>query len=212
MKSNHKKTCVLFVSIAFPPKSDSEGLQVAKYLKYLSKDQDLCIDVITSRDKTLFMSIDENLRKYSSGCRQIIKIPFFENKYLNFIQRKINLSKLNYPDSKHRFHKNWEKAINQISNKPDVIYSRSFPLSSAIMALNIQRELQVPWVLHLSDPWTMNPIHKLGDAKEWNENMERKCFQNATVISFTSKATVDNYSIKYPEYSSKMIISSNVFE
>ena len=86
------KLNILFVSIAFPPKSDSEGLQVAKYFKYLAREKSLNIDVVTSSDETLFMPVDENLRKYSSGYRQIIKVPFFENKYINFIMRKINPS------------------------------------------------------------------------------------------------------------------------
>ena len=118
---------VLFVSIAFPPKSDSEGLQVAKYFKYLVRDENLTIDVVTSDDKTLFMSIDENLRKYEKGSRQVIKVSFFENKYINFLLRKISPNGLNYPDSKYRFFKKWKKFINKLKNHSilkliDIIY------------------------------------------------------------------------------------------
>lgn len=207
-----KKINLLFVSIAFPPKMDPECLQTAKYFKYLSKDKTLNIDVVTSSDKTLFMPIDENLKKYAKGYRQIIKIPFFENKYINFLQRKINMSSLNYPDSKFRFYKKWKKVLKQLKNKPDVIYSRSFPLSSTLMAYHIQKELQVPWVLHLSDPWTFGSVHSLGDAKEWNENMEKICFQNASILSFTSLKTIEYYAQKYPQYKSKMLFFPNVFD
>ncbi len=207
-----EKLNVLFVSIAFPPKSDSEGLQVAKYFKYLVRDKTLNIDVVTSQDKTLFMPVDENLKKYATGYHQIIKIPFFENKYFNFIMRKINPSSLNYPDSKFRFHKKWKSVLSQLKNKPDIIYSRSFPLSSTVMAYHLQKELQVPWILHLSDPWTISPIHQLGDAKEWNEKIERECFENATILSFTSLKTIELYSKRYPEYSKKMMFFPNVFD
>jgi len=207
-----EKLSVLFVSIAFPPKSDSEGLQVAKYFKYLVRDKTLNIDIVTSQDKTLFMPVDENLKKYAVGYRQIIKVPFFENKYFNFLMRKINPSSLNYPDSKFGFYKKWQSVIKQLKNRPDIIYSRSFPISSTMMALNLQKEYEVPWILHLSDPWTVSPIHTLGDAKEWNEKMERECFENATFLSFTSEKTIELYSRKYPEYSSKMIFSPNVFD
>lgn len=207
-----KNINVLFVSIAFPPKSDSEGLQVAKYLKYLAADENLTIDVVTSTDKTLFMTIDETLRSYTMDCRQIIKLSFFENKYVNYVLRKINPYILNYPDSKYLFVKQWKKAVLKLKNKPDIIYSRSFPLSSTLMAYKLQKELHVPWILHLSDPWTISPIHKLGSAQSWNEKMEQKCFKSATKISFTSQQTIDLYVEKYPEYKSKMMLFPNVFD
>ena len=210
--SIENKLNILFVSIAFPPKMDPECLQTAKYFKYLVKDKSLNIDVVTSGENTLFMPIDENLRKYSSGYRQIIKVPFLENKYINFLMRKLNPSSLNYPDSKFRFYKKWKSVLNKLENKPEVIYSRSFPLSSTMMAYHLQKELQVPWVLHLSDPWTFGSVHSLGDATEWNENMEKTCFSQAAILSFTSLKTIDVYKKKYPEYSSKMMFFPNVFD
>jgi glycosyltransferase involved in cell wall biosynthesis len=72
--------------------------------------------------------------------------------------------------------------------------------------------LQVPWILHLSDPWTISPIHHLGSAKEWNERMEKECFKNATILSFTSQKTIELYSKKYPEYIEKMMLFPNVFD
>ena len=158
------------------------------------------------------MSIDENLKKYSDGYRQIIKISFFENKYVNFLMRKLKSSSLNYPDSKFRFYKKWKSVIREIKNKPDIIYSRSFPISSTIMAYYLQKKLQVPWVLHLSDPWTISPVHQLGDAQAWNESMEKDCFNNATILSFTSRKTIELYSQKYPEHISKMMLAPNVFD
>jgi len=209
---SNKKINLLFVSIVFPPKNDSEGLQVAKYFKYLARDKSLNIDVVTSTDNTLFMPIDENLREYDKGYRQIIKIPFFENKYINYIFRKWNKDSLNYPDSKFRFYKKWKKVLNQLEYKPDIIYSRSFPISSTIMAYKLQKKLTIPWVLHLSDPWTINPIHTLGIAKEWNENMESKCFDKAMILTFTSQLTMKLYAEKYPQHKEKMIVSLNVFD
>ena len=78
---------ILFVSIAFPPKFDAEGLQVAKYLKYLLREGGghFDIDVVTSRMPTLNMSYDPSLESASIGIRQRIELPIFENKYSNFI-------------------------------------------------------------------------------------------------------------------------------
>ncbi len=47
------KKKILFVSLAFPPKADPEGLQTAKYFHYLQKHKDLQIDVVTSAIPTL---------------------------------------------------------------------------------------------------------------------------------------------------------------
>ena len=207
-----KKLNVLFISIAFPPKQDSEGLQVAKYLKYLLKDKSLTIDVVTSEDKTLFMPIYTNLVEYLTGVRQIIKVPFFENKYSNFIKRKINRSSLNYPDSKYRFYKKWKYVVDELKKKPDVIYSRSYPLSSTLMAYYLQKEFKIPWILHLSDPWTINPIHALEDAQHWNSIAEKKCFHHASMITFTSEETLNLYILKYPNFKTKMMLSYNVFD
>jgi len=203
---------VLFVSIAFPPKSDPECLQTAKYFKYLAKDKSLNIDVVTAHDKALFMPIDKDLEEYAKGYRQIIKVPFFENKYLNYILRKIDNEILQYPDSKFLFYKKYKWVLKQLKYKPDIIYSRSSPISSAIMAYYLQKELKVPWIMHLSDPWTLDPDHIYNKSKKWNEIMEKNCFMSATKISFTSHKTIELYKRKYPLLQDKFIFSPNVFD
>ncbi|MCI5122847.1 MAG: hypothetical protein D3908_17000, partial [Candidatus Electrothrix sp. AUS4] len=92
---------ILFVSIAFPPKFDAEGLQVAKYLKYLLREGGghFDIDVVTSRMPTLNMSYDPSLESASIGIRQRIELPIFENKYSNFILRKLIPWVVQRPDS-----------------------------------------------------------------------------------------------------------------
>ncbi len=203
---------VLFVSIAFPPKSDPECLQTAKYFKYLAKDKSLNIDVVTAHDKALFMPVDKGLEKYAKGYRQIIKVPFFENKYVNFLMRKINKDSLNYPDSKFRFAKKYQWVLKELKNPPDIIYSRSFPISSTIMAYNLKKELQVPWVLHLSDPWTFGTLQELGSATNWNIEMESKCFKEADALTFTSYKTIEEYKKKYPQFADKMHFFPNVYD
>lgn len=207
-----KKVNLLFVSIAFPPKKDSESLQAAKYFKYLAEKPNFSITVVTSKDPTLFMPIDESLRVYTKGASLILKIGFFENKYINYILRRIFPGILNKPDSKFGFARKWKLVKKKVSNMPDVIYSRSFPLSSALMAYSLQKYYQVPWFLHLSDPWTLNPIHSIDSAKEWNEDAERKCLKAASIVSFTSEKTVTLYKEKYPEWSDKFILMPNVFD
>ncbi|WGZ96177.1 MAG: hypothetical protein QJT81_09450 [Candidatus Thiothrix putei] len=210
------KRNLLFVSIAFPPKNDSECIQTSKYFKYLMKSNQFNIDVVTSAIPTLFMPVDESLKKYSLGVRQLINIAFFESKLINFLIKKVTPNILQQPDSKRNFSLQWKHVTNQLSHKPDIIYSRSFPLSSTIMAYYLHQHYQKPWILHLSDPWTLphrlRLINMDSRTRKWNSSMEYKCLEAASLITFTSNRIVDLYKEHYPEFSHKMRISYNVFD
>lgn len=205
---------VLFVSIAFPPKGDPESLQVLKYYSALRKKSDLSFSIITSKNPTLFMEPNDDLISFLSGYKELIELPITENRYINFIKRKINPISLNYPDSKFSFHKQFQFAISKIKHIPDIVYSRSFPLSSTIMAYKMVEHYEKPWVLHLSDPWTFKSKkdEQLDDSDVWNLEWEEKCFQKASVISLTSKKTIDFYKNKYPQFSEKFQFFPNVYD
>lgn len=207
-----KNLNLLIISIAFPPKKDSESLQVAKYFKQLISCNYFNIDVVTSSNPTLFMPVDDSLNHFTEGYRQLVEVSFFENKYLNFIFRKIIPWLICRPDSKYKFYQRWKWAAARLNTKPDIIYSRSFPISSAVMAYRLSTYFDVPWILHMSDPWTISPVHSIQGAKQWNEEMEEMCFRRANVISFTSLMTIKLYAEKYPEFKSKMAFYPNVYD
>jgi hypothetical protein len=144
---------ILFVSIAFPPKGDPESLQVLKYYTALRNKSDLNFTIVTSKNPTLFMEPNADLKPFLTGYNELIELPISENKYVNFVKRKIKPNSLNFPDSKFSFHQQFQKVISKIKHIPDIIYSRSFPLSSTILAYKLVEKYNKPWVLHLSDPW-----------------------------------------------------------
>ena len=206
---------ILFVSIAFPPKFDSEGLQVARYFKYFREEckGKFDIDVVTSAVPTLFMAVDDSLRSIDSGYRQKIEIEIKENKYRNYVLRKISPVLIDNPDSKHRFYQQWEKVVKQLKNKPSLIYSRSNPTSSSVMGLKLKEYYNVPWIMHLSDPWADSPVANFnGKVKEINESFEKQCFEKADKICLTSYQTISFYKNKYPEYSHKYEYFPNVYD
>jgi hypothetical protein len=204
---------ILFVSIAFPPKSDPESLQVGRYLKYISK-QEYQIEAITSSNPTLYMETDDQLVSMSKKVYRIKEVKIIENKYVNYIISRLFPWILEFPDSKFSFHLNEPKL-----EMTDLIYSRSYPLSSTLLALKIKKKWpSIPWILHLSDPWTTTFI---GDSpatnfnrlsKKWNEKKEAECFNLADKISFTSDKTIQLYRTKYPELLDKFILTPNVFD
>jgi len=204
---------ILFVSIAFPPKGDPECIQTARYSYYLSLHQEFVVDVVTSKSPTLFMPLDAALAKYINVSGQVIEIPLYESKYTNFALRKFFPGLLSKPDSKMTFHWQWKKVIKSLKVKPDIIYSRSYPLSSAIMALKLSRFYKIPWVLHLSDPWTENALHVYSDAElVYHTRMEKACFEQASLISFTSEKMASMYQQKYPAWKNKMTVFPNVYD
>lgn len=206
---------LLFVSIAFPPKSDAEGLQVAKYLKYLVRlgAGSFAIDAVTSALPTLNMPRDASLEPMRRGIRQTVELPIYENRYTNFLIRKILPWAATMPDPKFSFHWQAGRVIRQLQHKPDLIYSRSFPLSSAVLAYRLKRIYGVPWVMHLSDIWADCPERNYrGWSHAIQERLERRCFEEADIIGVTSEKTRAFYQRKYPHLESRIEHYPNVFD
>jgi hypothetical protein len=204
---------VLFVSLAFPPKADPEGLQTAKYFHHLQKHKDLQIDVVTSAIPTLYMPYDQDLEPYAKGVNQLVSIPLKENRYINYFLHRVGLQNMVFPDVKYRFHRQFRSAVNQLKQKPDVIYSRADPKSSTVMAYKLKQVLKVPWILHMSDPWADCPMKRMtGSDYETHNSWERKCLEQADIISLTSQPTIEFYKKKYPALEEKFRFYPNVFE
>lgn len=204
---------VLFISIAFPPKSDPECLQTAKYYYHLQEQDDLHIEVLTSSSPTLYMPYDTELEKFAVGAKNIIELKLKENRWINFLRNRLGLSETVFPDTKQSFHKQAAKAKKKLKQYPDIIYSRSYPLSSSLMAYKLKKQFNVPWVMHLSDPWAGSPIHDFSIKYQkkyffW----ERKCFKAADFICLTSLSTIRFYTKRYPEMAKKFLYYPNVFE
>lgn len=199
---------VLCVSIACPPKNDPESLQTGKYLKYLSQENKF--DIVTSAHPTLWMNHDEHLNHYLSNIEQLIEVTIKEPKYWSIVGNKF-FRKWFRPDTRSSFHKQSASVIADIKHQPDIIYSRSYPLSSTILAEKLVDTFQVPWILHLSDPWTESPLFNY-DKSSYHLKTEKRCFQKASKICFTSEKTISIYSKKYPELSHKFEHFPNVYD
>ena len=98
--------------------------------------------------------------------------------------------------------------IRHLSRQPDIIYSRSLPFSSALLARALKQRLRVPWIMHLSDPWLDNPY--LAFRSERENEQEYSCFLAADGISVTTECLMDFYREKYPEFGEKLFVSPNV--
>lgn len=204
---------LLFVSIAFPPKNDPECIQTARYFHYLKESKEFDITVVTSKTPTLFMPEDASLMKYKVDPKNLIDIPIIESRYLNFFLRRIGLGNLLFPDSKMTFHWQWRKVIKNNKVRPDLIYSRSNPISSAFMAKKLKRYYQCPWIMHLSDPWALSPLNEVNDTNRARHlEMEHSIIEEADIITFTTEQTKELYKLHYPEASFKFHVFPNVYD
>jgi len=207
-----KKKNILFVSLAFPPKACPESIQTARYFHYL-KNKIGKIQVITAEYPSLFMPYDESLMKYFPSDVSVFNIKRPESKYLNYVIRKTFPALLELPDNKIHFSFFINNILKKLKFKPDVLYSRSFPLTSAFIASKIQKKLKIPWVLHLSDPWSISPIEfRTEYAQKFNEKKEFEFFNQAHYISFTTQETKERYVEKFPEFSEKFVVFPNVYD
>ncbi len=99
------------------------------------------------------------------------------------------------------------------SLKPDIIYSRSTPISSAILAYKLKKRLKLPWVMHLSDPWVGNPYYNWSIAsKKKCAHFERLLFDSADIITLTSETAVKLYIEKYPHRKHDILYFPNVYD
>jgi len=203
-------TNLLFVSIAFPPKNDPECIQTARFFKYLSREEGFQFDIVTSRMPTLFMPADNSLKSLDSGYQSKIEIPIYESKLTNFLLRKAGLEGLMFPDSKMTFHWQWRRVVRNLKQKPDLIYSRSNPISSAFMAMKLARYFNVPWILHFSDPWALSPLESSLSEKKLKS--EHALIEQATKVTFTTTETLRHYANYYPSSASKFEVIPNVFD
>lgn len=202
---------VLFVSIAAPPKTGAESLQTGKYIKYLSKFHHLYL-VTTSPSDSGWKKKDDMLEENIKHLKQLIYIPSFNNRYFQFLINRILPKSLKKPDNDFLFHYYWKFSLEKLNKKPDIIYSRSTPFSSAIMAMKIHKFLKIPWVMHFSDPWFGNPYHKEEANSKYVRDIEKECINLASEITFTSKKTIEVYKNRYPDMQHKFEFMPNVFD
>lgn len=74
------------------------------------------------------------------------------------------------------------------------------PMSCHFLGLWLKkRDSAIPWVAHFSDPWAENPFIKNRFRKKMNAFLERKVFEKADLVIFTSQETIDLVAKNYEQ-------------
>lgn len=122
------------------------------------------------------------------------------------------------PDTKIRWYKN---AIDDIikrvlkEEKIDLIFSTSYPYTDHLIALEIKKRINKPWVVDLRDPWVGNKfIFERYDEKrkEKEKKLEAEVIKNADKVINVTENITNIYKERYPEYKNKFITITNGFD
>jgi glycosyltransferase involved in cell wall biosynthesis len=204
------KRSVLFVSISAPPKNAPESLQAGKYLKYLSQSCE--VTLVTSKITGGWRPKDKSLMSNLKDVFKVIEINIWPNKILYGLVKKV-FPRLLMPDDEVPFSLHSKKVSKALTGKPDIIYSRSTPLSSHFLAYKLKKHFDSAWVMHLSDPWVDNPYNHYSNKElKFNTTKEQEFFETADLITLTSVKTFEHYTRKYPEHQQKFHIVPNVYD
>jgi glycosyltransferase involved in cell wall biosynthesis len=199
---------LLVVSISAPPKNSPESVQTGRYLQYLSSWHE--VTLLTTRVAGGWAPADSGLMKFLQRvCR--IELSAYPYRVMRLLRSLFPLFVI--PDEEVDFAWQYKKAIRKVGERPDIIFSRSAPFSSAVMANRLAKYWKCPWIMHLSDPWVNNPFFNHStDERQRHEQMERECFERAAAVTFTSHLTIAFYKERYPAMKSKFHFLPNVFD
>jgi hypothetical protein len=186
---------MLMVSYYAPPILNAESILVAKTLKFLS--QEYSIDLLTVGLETDFQA-DSFLLEEMGDLVKVIRAA--NPKPASRVMRKIyreamaRLSALDNP----LWLRNAQKALLNLRGEYDVLYSRSQPGASHVLALQAKERFGMPWVAQFSDPWGHNPYHPLhGRTKEVVERYEKQVIEKADHLIFPTLEMRDLYASVY---------------
>lgn len=200
---------VLLVALAFPPKQDAEVLQTAKLHKYLSALPEVDLHVVTSAESARLSTLLAPQVQTEAG---VTRFDVFSSRYMNYAALRFMPGFASRPDIKRGAIARAEAISKALPWRPDIVLSRSYPISSALLGQAIAMHFDAPWIMQLSDPWSLSPLHPPGYALEWNRARERAVFARAARVTFTSTRTMANYARLYPFAADRLRYYPNTYD
>lgn len=149
---------VFMIAYQFPPMGGAGVQRTSKFAKYLP---------LNGWEPTIYTIFSSKGLKDSSLMNEIKDIKVIRSKSYNLMEwrKPFNLigklaGKLLIPDAEWLWYvKNRKKALKYVrENKPDVIYTTSYPYSDHLMGYYIKKAMpHIPWIVDFRDEWTNNP-------------------------------------------------------
>lgn len=202
-----KTPYILLIAPQAPPNTGPEALQVRRMLAAL--DGRACGRLVTvaasqhgwnAQDASLALPLTQ-------FDRQELRLPL--HALTSCVLTSHRLKALHQPDSYFWLPFLAGRVAQHLPHQPDIIYSRSSPMSAALLARKLKQKLGVPWLMHLSDPWADSP-YKTPNARD--AALEAQCFAAADHITLTTESQAQHYRSKYPAFAHKISVSPNVMD
>lgn len=194
---------ILYISYYFPPMGLSGVQRTAKFVKYLPEYNWKPHVLTTTADS--FYAYDESLMDNFAGRdieiyrtqpkaskkRKVRKLPSY------FIQKigRFVLNFLYQPDSKIK----WKKSALQLGrelireNKIEVIVATAPPFTGFLIARELSKEFNIPFVVDYRDSWVDNPFHYYPTPfhKKYSMKLEEDILKHARhIVVITRQAKV----------------------
>ncbi len=197
---------ILLISPNAPPKNTAESIQVRRILAELDKHASGQLVTVTSTGSwgKADPSLALPLQHFDT---ELLDLPF--HLFTGRLLMSRHFAQLHMPDALFWITYRAKYIIRRLKKQPDIIYSRSSPMSAALLAYKLKQKLGVQWIMHLSDPWADNPYKKF-DPRD--EKAEATCFTHADLITLTTQGQATHYQKKYPSFAKKIFVSPNVMD
>lgn len=200
---------VLIIAYYFPPMGLSGVQRTLKFTKYLPK-YDWHPIVLTSSPRSFYAYDDAMLNeldnekviiyrttKGSAAAKKEVINNYKISKFRSYTVQKIaraGLQTIYQPDSKIRWKKPAIELGRQIISEHniDVIYATAPPFTDFLIAHQLSKEFNIPFVVDYRDVWIDNPFHFFATPfhKMYSEKLEKE------ILTYTKKAIVTNRGTK----------------
>ena len=197
---------ILVIAPHAPPKNTAEAIQVWRILKELDKKANGRIVKITPNSGSSWEQYDASLElDLKHFDTQLLALPL--HRITSSVLMSHHLARFHVPDSAMWIKWKEQYVLRALKTKPDIIYSRSSPMSAALLAAKLQRRLSIPWIMHLSDPWA-DSLYKKFHPRD--AVYEAECIAHADMTALTTEGQAEYYRRKYPDSAHKIFVSPNV--
>lgn len=179
---------LLIVSFIFPPQLLARSLQLLKTANALS-NAGWDLTVYTADTTLLQEPLDFDLTEKLSKKIKIITGYTLENWFFANLTASLSIG---MPDDKYAWRIAGKKDLKKLLEKESFDCMASFGLkwSSHLLAKEVKKFSDLPWLAHFSDPWVDNPyVKKIWPVSAVNRAQERSVAEWADKLCFTTEAT-----------------------
>ena len=195
---------LLALAWMMPPLIFPRSLQVSRTLRAMSERGWNTTVVAVPPEVEPFAAQDPRLEAFYRGSYETRYVEPREEVessplWLRIVRRILRTKNTRDPNWSRRASAALCKQI--AAESPDAIISFAQPWINHRVALRVKRRhLQLPWVVHFSDPWVDSPYFTPSDenARTVAIKQERDIISAADAVIFTTRETADLVMAKYP--------------